>query len=1774
MQHWLMFSGATARQARVRTRFHRVWKCAQRVRMSVLPAAVLWLAAGQTLTAQLKPVEAAGPSVIQATNRSARPAPQRLNLPPRVIQAQRFLAQRGLMPGGVKGRVLRRPGASQTDPRSSAGSAQSQSAATWQPVGPNAVVTPTFGLVTGRVTALALDPSDPTGNRLFVGTTGGGVWETQNAAVSNASLVVFTPLTDAVEALGFALDASISIGALTVQPGATGVILAGTGDPNDALDSYYGAGILRSADGGNSWSLISATGDNLWRFSGEGFAGFAWSTVNPQVVVAAVSQAYEGTLVNVELLNNNYMGLYYSSDGGVTWSLGTITDSAGQDVQGPNDAFAQPDGNAATAVVWNPVRKLFVAAVRFHGYYQSADGITWTRMAAQPGNGLTTSVCPTNQGQTGSIDCPIFRGTLAVNPQTGDTFAWSVDEYNQDQGLWQDACAINVSGTACTNQPITFAQQWNTAALETNTANGADTLENGDYNLALAAVPSGQETRLLAGGNDLWESNCPFSQGCVWRNTTNSTTCMSAGVAEFQHALAWNAANPLEILAGNDGGLWRSLDAIGETGPACAAADSTHFQNLNGGLGSLAEVVSMATSNSSQYVMVAGLGVNGTAGVKSASTPLANWPQILGGDGGPVAIDPRDSANWYVNNQQGVSIYLCSDPSACAPADFGNTPVVNDADVGGDGDTMPSPAPFLVDPLDPTQLLIGTCRMWRGPASGAGWSVTNAISPILDSGALNVSCSGDALIRSLAAMPIGNGDEVVYVGMYGSNNGGANLPGHILTSVINPQSSSMPVWHDLTLNPVTNSAISLNKFGLDISSVFIDTHDPTGNTVYVTVAGFSSRTEPVQTVYGSTDGGAHWASFMANLAGIPASSLVVDPQSASTVYVATDAGVYFTTQMANCTNLPSSCWSAFGTGLPGAPVVGLSAAPASATAQVLTAATYGRGVWQTSLWTAGVSLTTATAIPNPLTFPVQVSGTASGALTVTLTNTGSVALTPTAISMTGDFSETDNCQSATVAGGASCSIQVTFTPTQVSPPALTGQMTIFANVYGGQLTVALSGTGSAAGAVTLSPAAISFDPQPGQSSASPPVAAGTTSGLFQVQAGNSGSTAIPITGISVTPPFSIASNSCGTTSLAADADCQLQLAFTPTQEGAAAGTLTFVDGAGTQTVLLSGFGYSPPTDVLNPTSLAFANTAVGQTSIPPLTILLTNTGDLALASIAPSVSAGFKILNNGCGTQLGGHSACSISVAFTPTQLGSQTGALTISDALRTQTVALSGTGIQSATLSVSPTSLTFASQNVGVASAPLILAITNTGAVAAANVGFGITGPAAGSFSTGSTTCTATLGPGGSCTVQVIFTPSTAGGIVATLTVSSSTLGATPVTVPLNGAGQAPSGLNVTPTQLIFAATVIGSPSAAQTVTISNTSSVAASQLTLTPTVGFALTQNTCTASLAAGAVCMVGVVFTPTVTGVVNGTLNVASISIAIPANVTLSGSGANTAAIQLAPATISFAITGAGQTSSATTVTVTNAGAVATLNNLALAVPAGFLLVNNTCAATLGAGLSCTAGVEFAPTAGGAQMGNLTVSTSTLPTGASIPMNGMGFDFTVAVSGSSTQSVASGQTALYTLVLTPLSGSSGAFILACDALPTDTLCIFNPSTETLNAGVTGNVTVQVSTGSSTTASRLKGPGAWGVLPLVCGLMLLPLGWKRRRIFLQGAILLALLSILSGGIASCAKSGGGTGGGGGGGGGGGSGAGSTPAGTYSIPVTVTSTGVSHSATLTLTVD
>jgi len=1640
------------------------------------------------------------------------------------------------------------------------------------------------------VTALALDPADTSGNTLFVGTTGGGVWLSGNAGSSPLSTVSFAPRTDNLSALSSVIDASISIGALSVQPGGTKVVLAGTGDPNDEMDSYYGAGILRSTDGGTSWSLIATTADNLYSFTGEGFAGFAWSTSSPQLVVAAVSQAYEGTLVNAVWPGKSCPGLYYSTDSGATWTLATIADSGG-DVQGKSDAFA---GNAATAVVWNPVRKLFAAAVRYHGYYQSTDGETWTRMAVQPGAGLTTSSCPTNPGALGSTGCPIFRGALAVNPSTGDTFAWTVDGNNQDLGIWQDQC--QVSGGACGNQTITFAKQLNTAALEM--ASPTDTtIRNGDYNLTLAAVPGGvgqgQDTLLFAGGNDLWK--CSLAMGCQWRNTTNAIAGSCAQVGEFQHAFAWNASNPAEVFVGNDSGLWRSLDAIGETAPACGAAgnaDASHFQNLNGSLGSLAEVESISAVGNTPYTMLAGLGANGVAGVDSSSAPTVQWPQLLSGFGGPVAMNPADTS-WYANNQSGVAIYRCTQ-APCTAAGFGTAPVIDMNVPGGglaqtDGLTMPTPAPFLVDPLDATQLLIGTCRVWRGAGSGSGWSAGNAISPIFDNRLSSGPCNGDALIRSMAALALPSGGEVIYVGLYGSPSGNASLPGHVLTATLDASSSSMPIWTDLTSNSVSNDTHAMNSAGMDISSIFVDPLDATGKTVYVTVAGISNvLSNYVQTVYRSTNGGASWTSVTANLPAAPANSVVVDPVDANTVYVATDMGVYSTRNIALCTNAASGCWTGFGSGLPQAPVMQLSASPASSSMNNLVAATYGRGIWTVPLWTATVITTTASATPTSLSFASQQMGSSSAAQAVTLTNTGTKPLTlSNSIAMggtdPGDFSATDNgsCSSSPVQPGNSCTIEVTFSPTQTGTRA--ASLIVYADLSGGQLTVPLSGLGAAAGAITLSPSSLSFSPQLVNSS----------SASLSVTINNSAQSASTVS-YALTGPFS-ATSGCAGNSVAGSGSCPLYVTFTPTQPGVASGSLSVTDASGTQVVPLSGIGLAVATDVLSATALSFPDTIVGQISpiAPAQNISLTNNGGVNLTSIAISIPPTVPFIQtNNCTANLSANGAsCTISVQFKPTAAGAQSGTLTVSSSAADspKTIALSGKGLLAPAFGISPSSLTFATQTVGQSGATQALTITNTGQASMSGIGLAIINPSANCTTSGSSpycfawsgsTC-GTLAAGAQCSVQVAFTPLTAGGSAATLVLSSSTLGVNAASVPLSGAGAAVTGFKVSPTQITFPIVSPGQQSSpAQLVTVTNTGNIDATSLNITASSPFAVAtsaSNPCGVTLAAGKSCTVGVVFSPTMDGAATGTLTVSSPVVTSTASVVLTGTGGLPGEILVQPSWLDFSTgngeTAAGQVSSPQTVTLTNPNGNPTLTGFAVAVTTGFQLASNNCPTSLAPNQSCQVGVAFAPLASssGTQSGFLTAGSNFLAQGVSVPLTGMAFNFTAAPASTSSAGVSSGQTAKFTLAITPLNGSQGVFTLTCPAanlLPSYTSCGFNPSsTIPVSAGGIGNVEVDLVTGISTASLQGAPPhSAWLPVPLVCGLLILPLVWKRRRGLL---LLVAMGTILVGGVTSCASSsivGRGT-----------TpvkGPGITPAGTYSIPITISADGVSQTVTLSLTVD
>ena len=1231
----------------------------------------------------------------------------------------------------------------------------------WTSVGPGQVASQLYGLVTGRVTSLVLDPADATGNTLYVGTTGGGVWKSTNAA---SAAPTFTALTDTLPVYAAKSTSlivpSLSIGALAM---ANGVLLAGTGDPNDATDSYYGAGLLRSADGGLTWTLVQQTSDRTAgtrSFLGLGFAGLAFSSATPSVAVAALTQTGEGTLVGAPAATAA-VGLYYSQDAGMSWRIATVMDGT-QVEQGPGYSNA----SSATAVVWNALRQRFYAAIQFHGYYESADGVTWTRLANQPGVGLTLSACP---AAVGSAQCPIYRGALAVQPATGDTFALTVDVNNHDTGLYQDACLA--VGNACGSPTVLFANKLNSAALE----GAGGVIAQGDYDLALAAAPLGTDTVLYAGTVDLFR--CTLAGGCTLRNTTNAQNgCLNrAGVAPAQHALA--ALGALTFI-GNDGGLYRSADGVAETGAACSLSDAGHFQNLNGGLGSLAEVVSFAQDPALPSTLIAGLGALGTAGTGSAATP---WTQLATGEGATVAIDQSAPANWYLATAAGVNLARCTKGSGCGAADFAAT--IGPAQVAGDVSAIH--APWLLDPAAPADMIVGTCRVWRGPVLGGGlWSASNAISAPFATPATTVCATNAPVVRSLAAGGPGgaSGSQVFYAGMAGAIDGGGTLGGHLFATTAGNVSNNMTAWTDAAKAPVTNDPVFGGVFNagrFDVSSVVVDAHDATGATVYATVMGFTLNGDAVARVYRSSDFGGHWLNVSADLPDVPASTLAVDPNDANTVYVGTDAGVFVTTAVTSCAT--TNCWTPYGIGLPNAPVIALAAAQAMPTGDgrtgELRVGTYGRGIWQVPLVTAiAPAAPVITLAPGTLSFGSQAVGTASAVMTVTVTNSGTAALTVSSVVTSGDFAETDNCRSGALAIGASCAVQVVFGPTAIG--ARTGLLTVYGNVSGGQATAALTGTGTAAANIVLTPLALSF----------PATTVGATSAVQNITIANNGGAAATLQMPGIGGDFVLTGTTC-TGSLAAQSICTLSVAFAPAATGVRAGTVTVMDSAGTQVATLTGMGTSPATDALTPLSLSFAAQQL-TTASATQAVTLTNAGDVALTLIAVRISAGDFTVVNGCGVSLAAHASCTLAVGFVPRSLGTQSGALTVGDQFRAQTVALTGVGLAPPGVSLTPLgSLAFGVVGVGLSAPTQTATLTNNGGVPLVLTSVVATGDFA--ILPGGNTCPASLAPAAVCTVQVAFSPVAVGPRTGSLTLTDNAANS-PQTLGLSGTG-ADFSLNVT---------------------------------------------------------------------------------------------------------------------------------------------------------------------------------------------------------------------------------------------------------------------------------------------------------------------------------------------------------------------------------------------
>ncbi len=257
-------------------------------------------------------------------------------------------------------------------------------------------------------------------------------------------------------------------------------------------------------------------------------------------------------------------------------------------------------------------------------------------------------------------------------------------------------------------------------------------------------------------------------------------------------------------------------------------------------------------------------------------------------------------------------------------------------------------------------------------------------------------------------------------------------------------------------------------------------------------------------------------------------------------------------------------------------------------------------------------------------------------------------------------------------------------------------------------------------------------------------------------------------------------NNCGS-SLPAGSSCQIQVTFTPKQQGQRSASL-FVsyDGKGSpQTVSLTGTGVGQPTVSLTPVKLAFSTQLIHTVSSAQLGTL-TNTGSQSVNISSIAATGPFPETNN-CPSTLTPGNSCQISVQFKPRTRGLAHGTLSVTDDAEgsPQKIALSGEGT---VVRLSPLGINFGDQKVGTKSSPAPVKVINLDKdpVSISSIAFG--GADAGDFAE-TNNCGSSLPPHSHCTVKVTFRPTKQGQRSASLQVYDDG-GGSPQTIPLSGTG------------------------------------------------------------------------------------------------------------------------------------------------------------------------------------------------------------------------------------------------------------------------------------------------------------------------------------------------------------------------------------------------------
>jgi hypothetical protein len=463
--------------------------------------------------------------------------------------------------------------------------------------------------------------------------------------------------------------------------------------------------------------------------------------------------------------------------------------------------------------------------------------------------------------------------------------------------------------------------------------------------------------------------------------------------------------------------------------------------------------------------------------------------------------------------------------------------------------------------------------------------------------------------------------------------------------------------------------------------------------------------------------------------------------------------------------------------------------------------------------------------------------------------------------------------------------------------------------------------------------------------------------------------------------------------------------------------------------------------------------------------------------------------------------------------------------------------------------------------------------------------------------TFTATVtGPGGGIpTGTVNFYDSTTslgssslnGSGVATLATSSFAVGTHSITATYNGDTSFGTSTSPVLSQVVQGAVAVlstgsvnfgdqqvGVVSGPQVVTLQNTGNISLTitsiSITGTNAADFAQTNN-CGTSVAAGSSCTVSITFTPAAEGARIGTLAISDNAPGSPQTVSLAGTGVG-AVLVFNPSTVTFPSQYVGTSGLPQNVTLQNTGNTTMTISSMVATPGDYAATNG-CTSSVGPGVSCTIAVFLDPTTSGTRNGTLTVTDNAPGSPHTVSLVGTGQDFSMAASSSASVTVTPGQTASYTISITPGGGFNQVVTFTCSGAPAQSSCTVSPGSLQLNGSSQATVTVSVSTAGGMASlarpnRRAAGSsiatwiGVFGILGLVT-IATAPSTKRKRRLVITCVGLLALGMTVSG----CGGSGSSSTNTGGG----------TPPGTYNLTVTGTFASgpakLAHNANLTLVV-